>query len=69
LEKGLYKLVDVIPDITDFCEKTNYRVNIESKNEKSKYGAMDYERVIIDEIVPRPIRHIDDIENIINPFR
>lgn len=68
LDKGLYKLVDVVSDVTEFCEKTNYKVNIKSITEEHKYGFSDYEKIIIDEIVPRPIRNIWDIENVINPF-
>ncbi len=68
LEKGLYKLVDVVSDVNEFCEKTDYRVNIQSLNEKNDYGLTGCEKIIINEIVPRPIRHIYDIENLLDPF-
>ena len=60
-----YKLLDVISDINEFCEKTNYRIDISSESVDDKYGV---EKILINEIRPMPIRHVDDIENIINPF-
>ena len=61
LKDGSYGFVDIILDIGEFCEKTDYKINIHSEINNSK-------KILIDEIRPRPIRHVDDIDNLINPF-
>ena len=68
LERGSYKLLDVVSNVNEFCKNTDYNIEIKTVENNRKSEFSDFEKVLINEIRPRPIRHVDDIENLLNPF-
>jgi hypothetical protein len=59
LKENDYAFADVVLDITEFCEKTNYRTEITSKYSNEKHNI---EKIIINEIIPCPIRTVSNID-------
>ena len=59
-----------IPCMTSTCSGNkvlliDYKININLESVNDKYGV---EKIIIDEVLPRPVRHPDDIGDLFNPF-
>ena len=53
-----YAFTDVVSDMTEFCENTNYKTEITSKYNSNK----DIEKIIINELMSCPIRTVSDID-------